>query len=227
MCERLHTEECSKVEVGMIRYVLASGSPRRRELLEQAGISFEISKAQGEEISTKEEPAEVVEELSYQKAIEVAGRYLKKYQNDTVVIIGADTIVAYEKTIMGKPKDTTDAVKMLTSLQGAVHQVYTGVTLVILEKGTENRKQEVITFYEKTDVCMYPMTSEQIAAYVATGEPMDKAGAYAIQGKCAVYIKSISGEYNNVVGLPIARLYQVLLEKNLTGLQKRGLQNSM
>lgn len=199
----------------MIRYVLASGSPRRRELMEQAGISFEIAQAQGEEISTKETPGDIVEELSQKKAAEVAERYLKKYKNDTVVIIGADTIVAYGGEIMGKPKNTADAAAMLTRLQGATHQVYTGVTLVIMEKGLEKRKQEVITFHEKTDVQMYPMTQEQIAAYVATGEPMDKAGAYAIQGKCAVYIKGINGEYNNVVGLPVARLFQVLSEKKL------------
>lgn len=199
----------------MIKYVLASGSPRRWELLEQAGVSFEVSKAQGEEISAQENPADIVEELSRKKADEVAERYLKKYKNDTVVIIGADTIVVYEKEIMGKPKNTADAKAMLTKLQGNVHQVYTGVTLVILEKGLEKRKQETITFHEKTDVHMYPMTQDQIVAYVATGEPMDKAGAYAIQGKCAIYIKSINGEYNNVVGLPVARLFHVLSERQL------------
>ena len=197
----------------MIRYVLASGSPRRWELLERAGISFEISQARGEEISTKEEPVEIVEELSYKKAGEVAERYMDRYKNDTVVIIGADTIVAYDKEIMGKPRDAADAAAMLTKLQGTVHQVYTGVTLVILGEGEEKRKQEFITFHEKTDVHMYPMTPEQIAAYVATGEPMDKAGAYAIQGKCAVYIKGINGDYNNVVGLPVARLMQVFFER--------------
>lgn len=199
----------------MIKYVLASGSPRRWELLEQAGISFEVSRAQGEEISAKEAPADIVEELSHKKAAEVAERYLKKYKNDTVVIIGADTIVAYGKEIMGKPKDAADAEAMLTKLQGNVHQVYTGVTLVILEKGLEKREQETITFHEKTDVHMYPMTQDQITAYVATGEPMDKAGAYAIQGKCAIYIKGINGEYNNVVGLPVARLFQIFFERQL------------
>lgn len=199
----------------MIKYILASGSPRRRELLEQAGISFEISQAQGEEITAKEVPAEIVEELSYQKADEAAQRYQKKYKNDTVVIIGADTIVASGKEIMGKPKNAADAAAMLAKLQGDTHQVYTGVTLIVLEKGLEKRRREVITFHEKTDVHMYPMTSEQIAAYVATGEPMDKAGAYAIQGKCAVYIKGINGDYNNVVGLPVARLMHELFARQL------------
>lgn len=199
----------------MIKYVLASGSPRRWELLEQAGLSFEISKAQGEENYTKETPADIVEELSYQKADEAAKKYLQKYQNDTVVIIGADTIVAYGNEIMGKPQNAADAEAMLTKLQGNTHQVYTGVTLIVLDKGQEKRGQEVITFHEKTDVQMYPMTSEQIAAYVATGEPMDKAGAYAIQGKCAIYIKGINGDYNNVVGLPVARLMHELFARQL------------
>lgn len=199
----------------MVKYVLASASPRRWELLEQAGIHFEISQAQGEEISAKETPADLVEELSFRKADEVAQRYLKKYKNDTVVIIGADTIVAHHDEIMGKPKDLEDALAMLARLQGDTHQVYTGVTLIILEQGQEKRGREVITFHEKTDVHMYPMTPEQIAAYVATGEPADKAGAYAIQGKCAVYIKGINGDYNNVVGLPVARLMHELFERQL------------
>lgn len=199
----------------MVKYVLASASPRRWELLEQAGIHFEISQAQGEEISAKETPADLVEELSFRKADEVAQRYLKKYKNDTVVIIGADTIVAHHDEIMGKPKALEDASAMLARLQGDTHQVYTGVTLIILEQGQEKRGREVITFHEKTDVHMYPMTPEQIAAYVATGEPADKAGAYAIQGKCAVYIKGINGDYNNVVGLPVARLMHELFERQL------------
>ena len=199
----------------MIKYILASGSPRRWELLEQAGISFEISQAQGEEITAKQAPADIVEELSYQKADEVAERYLEKYKNDTVVIIGADTIVAAGNEIMGKPKNEADAAAMLAKLQGDTHQVYTGVTLILLEKGQGKREREVITFHEKTDVHMYPMTSEQIAAYVATGEPMDKAGSYAIQGKCAIYIKGINGDYNNVVGLPVARLVHELFARQL------------
>ena len=199
----------------MIKYVLASASPRRWELLEQAGLGFEIAAAQGEEIITKESPAEIVEELSLKKAGEVAERYLKKYKNDTVVIIGADTIVSFQDEIMGKPKDAADAASMLAKLPGNTHQVYTGVTLVVLEKGQEKRGRSVITFHEQTDVRMYPMTSEQIAAYVATGEPMDKAGAYAIQGKCAVYIRGIAGDYNNVVGLPVARLMHELFERQL------------
>lgn len=198
----------------MIKYVLASGSPRRRELLEQVGFEFEVSAAHGEEIITKEMPSDIVEELSYQKASEVADQYQKHCgidKDDTVVIIGADTIVVYDNGIMGKPKDEADAVRMLTQLQNSTHQVYTGVTLVIL---CPNGRQ-TITFHEQTRVYMYPISRERIEAYVATGEPMDKAGAYAIQGRFAAYIKGIDGEYNNVVGLPVARLMQELFALKL------------
>lgn len=195
----------------MIRFVLGSGSPRRKELLEQLGLEFEVSSAHGEEIITKTLPQDIVEELSRQKADEVAQRYADAYKNDTYVIIGADTIVAFKNEIMGKPQDEEDAVRMLTQLAGDTHQVYTGVTLVILQNG----EKRFLTFHEKTDVHMYPMTKAQVRAYVATGEPMDKAGAYAIQGKCAAYIKGINGEYNNVVGLPVARLMQELLALRL------------
>lgn len=211
----------------MTKFVLASGSPRRRELLEQMGLSFEISPAYGDEIITKELPSEIVEELSCAKASEVADRYTDQYKNDTTVIIGADTIVAHGKEIMGKPKNEEDAVRMLETLQGDTHQVYTGVTLVIMEAG----KKSTMTFCEKTDVMMYPMTKKQIKAYVATGEPMDKAGVticntkypwqdkaggYGIQEAFGTkYIRKIDGDYNNVVGLPASRLYQELVKLGL------------
>ena len=193
----------------MVRVILASGSPRRKELLEQVGVSFEISVADGEEIISKKLPWEIVEELSLQKATEVAGRYEAKQEiTEQTVVIGADTIVAYGEEIMGKPKNEEMAKEMLQKLQDGSHQVYTGVTLIIMT--AENR--QVVTFHEKTDVEMYPMSEKQIDAYVATKEPMDKAGSYAIQGKCAAYIKGICGDYNNVVGLPVARLMQEIFK---------------
>lgn len=193
----------------MVRVILASGSPRRKELLEQVGVSFEISVADGEEIISKKLPWEIVEELSLQKATEVAGRYEAKQEiTEQTVVIGADTIVAYGEEIMGKPKNEEMAKKMLQKLQDGSHQVYTGVTLIIMTAGN----RQVVTFHEKTDVEMYPMSEKQIDAYVATKEPMDKAGSYAIQGKCAAYIKGICGDYNNVVGLPVARLMQEIFK---------------
>ena len=183
--------------------VLASASPRRKELLAQMGLDFEIVPSKGEEVITKEQPDEVVIELASQKAREVAAGF-----GDGTLIIGADTVVVKDGKILGKPADEDDAVRMLKMLQGTSHQVYTGVCLIKKEDGEEREK----CFFEATDVDFYPMSREEILAYVRTGEPMDKAGAYGIQGKCAVYIRGIRGDYNNVVGLPIARLYHEMVK---------------
>ena len=185
----------------MRNIILASGSPRRKELLTQIGIPFKIVKAEGEEVINTTVPEEAVKELSRQKAREVATR------TDGDVVIGADTVVAADHQILGKPKDAEDAVRMIRMLQGRSHQVLTGVT-VILRDGA--RKKE-ICFAETTHVHVYPMTEEQIRDYVASGEPMDKAGAYGIQGLFAAYVSGIEGDYNNVVGLPVGRLYQEVL----------------
>lgn len=210
----------------MVRVILASGSPRRKELLEQIGVSFEISVADGEEVITEKLPWEIVEELSLQKAAEVAKRYeVNEDAEEQTVVIGADTIVAYGEEIMGKPKSEEMAKGMLRKLQGGSHQVYTGVTLIIMT--AEGR--QVVTFHEKTDVVMYPMSEAQIEAYVATKEPMDKAGVtecdarpwvgkaggYGIQDAFGKkFIKRIDGDYYNVVGLPVSRLYQELVKLN-------------
>ena len=198
----------------MSQIILASQSPRRKELLEQIGLEFEICPAKGEEIITKAIPEEVVMELSKQKAEEVAAMvssYSETHREITtpsdILVIGADTVVAYDGKILGKPKDEADAKAMLTMLSGNTHSVFTGVTLVLIDKS--GRAGELV-FYEKTDVKMHEMTEAEIDRYIATGEPMDKAGSYGIQGKCAIYIEKIDGDYNNVVGLPITRIYQEL-----------------
>ena len=118
-------------------------------------------------------------------------------------------MVAYGDRILGKPKDEADAAEMLALLSGHTHSVYTGVTLVFIDKSGRTGEH---AFFERTDVSMYPMTEAEIRRYVASGEPMDKAGSYGIQGKCAIHIKEIHGDYNNVVGLPVARLYQELMK---------------
>ena len=199
----------------MNQIILASGSPRRKELLEQIGLEFEICPAKGEEIITKTIPEEVVMELSRQKAEEVGGMVSAYGENHSelttpqdILVIGADTVVAYDGQILGKPKDREHAMEMLRMLSGHTHSVYTGVTCVFIDK--KGRCGEHI-FYEKTDVTMYPMTETEIQRYVDTGEPMDKAGSYGIQGRCAIHVKEIRGDYNNVVGLPVSRLYQELL----------------
>lgn len=184
------------------RIILASASPRRSELMHQVGLQPEIIPSTVEEVITSIRPDEVVKELSEQKAADVAGQFGEQ----DVIVIGADTVVAVDGEILGKPKDVEDAVDMIMKLQGRSHHVYTGVTLIF---AGEKRQ---ITFAEATEVEVYPMTEQQARAYVATGEPMDKAGAYGIQGYFAAYIRGIHGDYNNVVGLPVGRICQVLRE---------------
>ena len=189
----------------MNKIILASASPRRKELLKQMGLEFEVMPSHCEEVITRKIPWEIVMELSSQKARELVYKD-DKSGNDgdgqNVLVIGADTIVAYKDEILGKPKDKDDAVRMLKLLQGKQHSVYTGVSLVYLKEGIAQTR----TFVEETKVFVAPMTDEQIEAYVATGEPMDKAGSYAIQGLFAEFIVKIDGDYNNVVGLPIGRI---------------------
>jgi len=180
-----------------MKIILASNSPRRKELLEQVGIEFEIMSSDVDEITDKTAPADVVMDLSRIKAEAVARN------NKGVVVLAADTVVAYNGQILGKPKDEDDAFKMLKLLSGKAHQVFTGVTIVD-EAGESN------SFFESTDVLMYENSDELIKKYIATGEPMDKAGAYGIQGKGAVLVKEIKGDYNNVVGLPLSRVCKEL-----------------
>lgn len=201
----------------MERIILASASPRRKELLARIGMEFEIFPAKGEEYITKEEPPEVVMELACNKAREVAQEIMRQSESEsseTLLVIGADTVVAYDGEILGKPKDAQDAIRMLTMLAGNTHSVYTGVTLLLAENGSWKER----TFYEETKVTMYPMSREEIEAYVA-GEPVDsgkvrldwagKAGGYGIQDPFGMkYIKGIEGDYYNVVGLPVARMNQ-------------------
>lgn len=180
--------------------ILASASPRRKELMEKIGLPFTVQPAMGEERITQKSPAAVVMELSRQKAEEIAAA-----QTEDCIIIGADTVVARGEKIMGKPKDAADAKQMLRSIADDCHQVYTGVTLI-----RTGAHPQSVTFREKTDVCLYPISDAELDAYIASGDPMDKAGAYGIQGDFAIYVKRIVGDYYNVVGLPIGRVYQEL-----------------
>lgn len=183
-----------------MKYILASASPpRRKELLLQAGFSFEVIPSSIEERITHTNPSEIVMELAAQKAKDVYG----KLEEHNATVIGADTIVAYRGEILGKPVDKQEACDMLSMLADRTHQVYTGVSLITDRKRTHS-------FYEKTDVTFYPIAREDILAYIASGDSLDKAGAYGIQGSFAVHVKCIRGDYNNVVGLPISRLYQEL-----------------
>lgn len=179
----------------MKHIILASASPRRKEILELADLKFDVMPSDAQEITTKTAPNEVVMELASIKAKDI---YEKSEKQS--MIVGADTVVAYQGQILGKPTDKADAKRMLTMLSGQTHEVYTGVCVI------EDGKTK--TFYEETKVTFYEISDEQIDHYIKTGEPMDKAGSYGIQGKAAVFIKGIEGDYYNVVGFPIARFLQ-------------------
>lgn len=208
--------------------ILASASPRRKELLEQIGIKFKIRVSDTEEKADTRVPHLLVQELSRQKAEAVLEAAWNEIWNESwneswneilqegsegeeLLVIGADTVVACGGRILGKPGSAGEAVEMLSLLQGQVHEVYTGVTLLYRvweDFGKRTALTRSKSFYEATKVHFYPMDREEIAAYAATGDPLDKAGAYGIQGLCARYISGIEGDYNNVVGLPVGRLYQ-------------------
>ena len=180
--------------------ILASGSPRRKELLTLAGVEFTVKTADtDEDVSPFLSPGEVVAELSKRKCLAVA----KLYPDSTV--IGADTVVAADEKILGKPKDENEAYEMLSMLSGRSHHVYTGVFI----KSGENE----ISFCEKTEVTFFELTDDEIRAYIATGDCLDKAGAYGVQSKGCTLVEKINGDYYNVVGLPLAKTVRAL--KNL------------
>ena len=181
--------------------ILASGSPRRRELLERMGIEeFDIITSDVDEtLDDSLPPAMQVEQLSCRKAEAVAAE-----QPEDALIIAADTVVALDGTILGKPVDEADAFRMLSALSGVRHHVYTGVTVILGDK--------TLTRHEVTSVDFRSLEPEEIELYIATGECMDKAGAYGIQGYGALLIEGITGDYYNVMGLPVALLAQMLKE---------------
>lgn len=217
----------------MKKIILASASPRRRELLAQIGFDFKVIPSEVGENSVSTLPQDIVVELSKEKARDVwkkivqgdicdskDGIYVMKedrnvnFRQDKTdhqmncgdsLVISADTVVAIEGEIFGKPKDEADAERMLSFLSGKEHQVYTGVTMIWIDGEGEEKEY---SFYVCTGVVMYRMNREEILRYVRSGEPMDKAGAYGVQGKAAAFIKAVRGEYSNVVGLPVGRLYQ-------------------
>ncbi|KFN01506.1 septum formation inhibitor Maf [Bacillus clarus] len=181
----------------MKKLILASGSPRRKELLELANVPFEIVVSEIEEtIGAYSSPSDIVMSLALQKATAVAEKH------GDHVVLGADTIVTYESRILGKPADEEEAKGMLQLLSGKTHEVYTGVALI--------SKEKTVTFYERTEVAFWELTEEEIDDYITSKEPFDKAGSYGIQGKGSIFVHHIQGDYYSVVGLPIARLVREL-----------------
>ena len=203
--------------------ILASASPRRSELLEKAGIRFSVVTADTEETTLETEPEEVVKALSGKKADGTWKLLMERQEVNEMVkaVIGADTVVALDGKILGKPKDEEDAVHTLLMLQGREHQVYTGVTIFFRkENGMDPAPGwERLSFAERTDVWFYPVEEDRIRRYVETGEPMDKAGSYAIQGAFMAYVQKICGDYCNVVGLPVSRM---VYEAKLHGIDLEG-----
>lgn len=183
--------------------ILASASPRRKELLEAAGIPFTVRASNADEtMEPGLPPFLTVEQLSLLKASDVASKL--KAEGKDAIVIGADTIVVCDGEILTKPKDAEDAKRILSTLSGKWHSVLTGVTVM----NTKNAKSE--SFYVETKVHFLPLNEDEIASYIATNEPMDKAGAYGIQGRGSMFIDKIEGDYFNVVGLPVCKLSQVL-----------------
>ena len=192
--------------------ILGSASPRRRELLAQIGADFEVRVSNKEEVYHSNVPEEIVKELALMKAENVAEELAEENPAGAVkstVVIGADTIVVLDGKILGKPADEADAVRMLSSLQGRRHDVYTGVAVLDYD---ENGEKRVYNYPVGTAVYVNEMTEEEIRAYVETKDPLDKAGAYGIQGRFAAHIDRIEGDYYNVVGLPVSRVYRTLRE---------------
>lgn len=203
--------------MGNKKIILGSSSPRRRELFAQIGAEFKIRVSEKKEIYHSEKPEEIVCELALMKAENVASE-LSKEERAGSVVLGADTVVVLDGKILGKPSDAEEAARMLSALQGRSHKVYTGVAVLeYAESGEGNtpgewdlKKKE--NYAVETRVYVNPMTEEEIREYIATGDPMDKAGAYGIQGCFAAYIDRIEGDYYNVVGLPVSRVYRTLKE---------------
>lgn len=190
----------------MKKLILASGSPRRRELMEQIGLDFDVITSNAEEETNEKLPDMVVKEISRLKAEAVFENFSESDKRASVVI-GADTIVYADGKFLGKPHDADEAFEMIKGLSGKVHSVYTGVTVMTEEK--------IFSFAEQTKVKVYEMSDEEIKNYIETGDCFDKAGAYGIQGSFAAYVSGIEGDYNNVVGLPAARLYHELKKEQL------------
>lgn len=196
-------ELMNKINPNKKRLILASASPRRSEILKQAGLDFEVMASHKEETYQSNIPSEIVKELSLLKAEDIAGQIERK----NVTVIGADTVVAYQGQILGKPQDDEDAFSMIEKIQGDCHFVYTGFAIISYDK---NGIKTSVNNAVETKVFLNPMDSKEILSYLAAKEHMDKAGSYAIQGRFAPYIRKIEGDYYNVVGLPISTIYPLI-----------------
>ena len=190
-----------------VKIILASASPRRKELLEQIGVDFEIAVSDKETEIDCMDPVEACRKQAYNKALDIVEKSRLKYGDKDFVVISADTIVAIDTKILGKPKDKSEARQMLETISGRKHRVYTAVCVY------NSLKDSYESFVEDTPVEVASLSSEEIEDYLEKKEPYDKAGAYAIQGYFSRYIVGIEGDYYNVMGLPVGRLYREYLKE--------------
>lgn len=203
--------------------VLASESPRRKELLEQAGLKFQVITSNIDEQTVYSEPDRIVMDLSEMKCRAVADKISESYnvikkipeEYDQILVVAADTIVSRGGVSLGKPKNKEDALNTLRRLSGRTHEVYTGVNCVLLsrEEGRKIKETDAFGFYSETKVKMYRFTEADMIDYISTGEPLDKAGAYGIQGIGERLVEYIKGDYNNVVGFPLSKFIKELSER--------------
>lgn len=190
-----------KAQIQLMQVILASQSPRRKKLLEQIGLLFQVVPSTVSEETDQTDPILLVEELAYKKAMDVAMKHSNSF------VIGSDTIVVQNDSILGKPRDSKDAIQMLKNLSGTTHVVYSGVGFV--KTGENGEITNHCTFHEQTKVTFSPLDESDIIAYVDGGSPMDKAGAYGIQDDIgALFVEKIEGDYYNVVGFPLNRFYR-------------------
>lgn len=186
-----------------MKYILASMSPRRKEILERMGLEFSVEPSDVDENIGVTDPVLLVKELSLLKATNIAS----KHSGENVLIIAADTVVALNGEILGKPKDEDDAIRMLNMLSGATHSVFTGYCV------TDAKSGKAVSKCAETKVTFRELSDEEISEYIKSGEPMDKAGAYGIQGGAGKFVTNTDGEYTNVVGLPEDALTKLLKEE--------------
>ena len=189
-----------------IKLILASASPRRRELIQLLGLPFECTVSEADESTDTKLPKAAVTEISRKKALWV---YARRGLSDSEVLIGADTVVAFENNILGKPSSEGDARAMLRMLSGNTHSVFTGVTLIWQDAATSDNPN-IVSFAEKTDVTFANVSDKEIDEYIQTLDYKDKAGSYGIQGPFGRHVKQIHGDYNNVVGFPVSKVYEIL-----------------
>jgi septum formation protein len=202
-----------------MKYILASGSPRRVELIQKLHLPFEVQKAIGEELTTETEPAKYAISLAREKALEVYNRLSnipRSAEKDSLFVLGADTIVVHEGQILGKPSDEEDAFEMLSSLSGKTHEVYTGVAFVFDRiDGSKAAEPVIVSFFDKTEVTFNTLSADEIRAYISTGDPLDKAGAYGIQGDFSIHVSGVKGNFENVIGLPVSKIYEEMKKLDL------------